>query len=507
MNKIIRVAVTEDEANSIDDLSNGVLFRVVAEGYDAHVMNLTDINEDFDYYFGSKPFNKQTYTSWSVFNGEKVDIETVAKQNIAYAKYIADTSRAITVGRSPTIALRDPSAKEKKTLTNLNNMYAYRDFNKSLSDSIQSMVTCGVGYRLIHNKKGDEFPRFSKLDSKLTYVVYDNSVEPESIVGVFYSPVDEKTSYVYVYTAKMMYFFQASTCKSIGLETLRSSVPHSFGKVPITEYINNEYRMGDARPAYGAIELFCMGQNDVVMGNHDKVKTLLVLKNVIVGNEEQQKTANDLFKSSRMLAISGDGESVDAKYITPQVDDSSANDNLSKIDNEIWMASRIVNFNDPDFAQNASEPALKLKMKGMIDLIKEKEKYITPCLKREIKMTLNYLENIGSLSKYDMDITKVNVVYNHPLPSNDQEKATILQMLYNMNHFNPELLRELSFMGDDLETYIAGIVTKPIEQQKKEDEGVNETNKERQNEAETLVGGGDNAKNKLMSEANKQENM
>ena len=506
MNKIIRVAVSEEDVAKIDDLSNGILFRVVSEGFQIHTQNLIDIEEDFDYYFGLKPFYKQNYTSWSVFNGEKVDIETIAKQNIAYAKYINDTSRAITVGRSPTIALRDPNQKEKKSLTNLNNMYAYRDFSKSLSDSVQSMVTCGVGYRLIHNKKGDTFPRFSKLDSKQTFVVYDNSVEPDSICGVFYSDYDEKTQYVYVYTSHFCYFFVASNPQSLSVVNLKQTVEHFFGKVPITEYANNEYRMGDARPAYGAIELFCMGQNDVVMGNHDKVKTLLVLKNVIVGNEDQQKTANELFKSSRMLAIQGDGDSVDAKYITPQVDDSSANENLSKIDNEVWMASRIVNFNDPDFAQNASEPALKLKMKGMIDLIKEKEKYITPCLKREIKMTLSYLEHEGELSKYDMDITKVNIVYNHPLPSNDQEKATILQILYNMNQFNPELLRELSFMPDDLVTYLGGVVVKPIEQAQKEAQGKNETNIEREQESKTLVGADDNAKNNLESIANANEN-
>jgi len=507
MNKIIRVSVTEDEVSKIDELSNGVLFRLAKEAYTVHTQNLMDIEDDFDYYFGLKPFNKlSVYSSWSVFNGDKVDVETVSKQNIAYAKYICDTSRSITVGRSPTFALRDPLEKEKKSLTNINNMYAYRDFNKSLSDTIQASCTCGVGYRLIHNKDGDQFPRFSKLDSKQTFVVYDNSVEPESVLGVFYSPLDEKNFYVYVYTNNFMHYFNSKSPASLSVADLVKSVPHSFGRVPITEYANNEYRMGDATAAYAALELICMGQNDVVMGNHDKVKTLLVLKNVVVGSEARQKIANDLFKSSRMLSINGEGDSVDAKYITPQVDDSSANENLSKIDNEVWMASRIVNFNDPDFAQNASEPALKLKMKGMIDLIKEKEKYITPCLKREIKMTLAYLKSVGSISKYDLDITKLNVVYNHPLPSNDQEKATILQTLYNMDMFNPELLRELSFMDDDLSTYLTGIVKKPIAQKEKEAKGVNPNNIKREQEAKTVVGGGDNAMNKAKGVATDIEN-
>ena len=504
MNKIIRVSIKDDELDSIDDLSNGVLFRVVKDGFNAHTNNLVDISEDYDYYFGKKPFKNSYYSTYYLFNGEKVNVEEIAKQNIAYAKYINDTSRSITVGRSPTLALRDPNAKEKKSITSLGNMLAYRNWNKSLSDTVQSSVTCGVGYRLIHNKKDDEFPRFSKLDSQNTFVVYDSAVEPESVLGVFYSSYDDKNYFVYVYTAHYMHFFNATSPSSLDRGSWVSSVEHFFGRVPITEYTNNEFRIGDARPAYGAIELFCMAQNDVVMGNHDKVKTLLVLKNVVVGNDDQQKTANELFKKNRMLAI--DGENAEASYITPQVEDSSANQNIQTIDNEVWLASRMVNFNDPDFAQNSSEPALKLKMKGMLDLIKEKEKYITPCIVREIKMVLSYLKHMDTLSKYDFDITKLGVVYNHPLPSNDLEKSQILQTLYNMDMFNPELLRQLSFMDDDLSTYLQNVVKKPQAVKDKEAQGVNQTNIERQNEAETKVGGDDNISNKVEGDINKLVN-
>jgi len=258
-------------------------------------------------------------------------------------------------------------------------------------------------------------------------------------------------------------------------------VPHPFGVVPLVEFKNNALMTGDARPVYELIKAYNVLQNSRIQNVEDMVKYVLMLKNVRVGNEEEQENFTNMLKNHRVLALEGDN--ADAKFLQNALDQSDLQRLVDDIDSQIDMISRVPNFNKAEFAQNSSEPALKLKLKGFLDLAKEKERFFSSALSEVVGMTLNFLERFGGRdgAKYLFDMNDIEIEYSHNLPSNDMDKITQLVSLNTLGLLNPRVaLQELSWIKN-VDEYLDGI--KPIggdQLANMANGGNNETNRLRQ---------------------------
>jgi SPP1 family phage portal protein len=420
------------------------------------------------------------------------------------AKYIVDMATEMFIGDLPDITTYSEKEKERKKLIEFNKRLKASDFAKELYDVGLNASKTGSGYLLVYTEENINFPEYASLDPELTNVVYDCSVKEKPLFGFTllrqteFINVYTKIEYYRVYVYTETQFFNLRTVSvndlaisnSLPLLNLISSetqiIPHPFGVVPLIEFKNNELLLGDARPVYELLKAYNTLQNSRIQNVEDMVKYVLMLKNVRIGNEEEQENFTNMLKNHRVLALEGDN--ADAKFLQNALDQSDLQRLVDDIQAQIEMVSRVPNFNSAEFAQNSSEPALKLKLKGFLDLAKEKERYFSTALSQVIGMTLSYLERFGGRegAKYLFDMNDIEIEYSHNLPSNDMDKITQLVSLNTLGLLNPRVaLQELSWIKN-VDEYLAGVVTMSGDQMANlTNGGNNETNRLRQSLATT----------------------
>ena len=230
-------------------------------------------------------------------------------------------------------------------------------------------------------------------------------------------------------------------------------------------------------------------QNNRFVNVDDVVNFVLLLKNVSVGDEKQAQLLVKMLKENRLLPV--EGENVDAKFLTNQLDQRALQDLAHDIRQAIDEISRVPNLSGIDFSQNASDPIIKIKTKPLLDLCNEKELYFTEPYLKVLELTLEWCKqnDRNCYSEYDFDLDLVNIEYSHELPSNDLDMITQIANLSNAKVLNPEsALQHVSWIKN-VPNYIKGMekynesVDKRQEKLKNENtnNGINQTNIDRQN--------------------------
>jgi SPP1 family phage portal protein len=467
-----------------EQIRNEVTFlEAIREALTLHAINVQQvILEDKNFYIGKYP-----------------NVTTTINK----AKYIVDMATEMFIGDLPDITTYSEKEKERKKLIEFNKRLKASDFAKELYDVGLNASKTGSGYLLVYTEDGVNFPEYASLDPELTNVVYDCSVKEKPLFAFTLLKQTEfsfnsKIEYyrVYVYTDEYFYDLRTVSVNDLTISNqlpllnfvgdLTQVVPHPFGVVPLIEFKNNELLFGDARPVYELLKSYNVLQNSRIQNVEDMVKYVLMLKNVRVGNEEEQENFTNMLKNHRVLALEGDN--ADAKFLQNALDQSDLQRLVDDIEAQIEMVSRVPNFNSAEFAQNSSEPALKLKLKGFLDLAKEKERYFSTALSQVIAMTLGYLERFGGRegAKYLFDMNEIEIEYSHNLPSNDMDKITQLVSLNTLGLLNPRIaLQELSWIKN-VDEYLAGVVPMGGEQMANlANGGNNATNRQRQMMATT----------------------
>jgi SPP1 family phage portal protein len=439
-----------------EQIRNEITFlEAIREALTLHAINVQQIIlEDKNFYIGKLP-----------------NVATTINK----AKYIVDMATEMFIGDLPDITTYSEKEKERKKLIEFNKRLKASDFAKELYDVGLNASKTGSGYLLTYIDENPNFPDFASLDPELTNVVYDCSVKEKPLFAFTLLKQTEfsfnsKIEYyrVYVYTDEFFYDLRTVSVNDLTISNqlpllnfvgdLTQIIPHPFGVVPLIEFKNNELLFGDARPVYELLKSYNLLQNSRIQNVEDMVKYVLMLKNVRIGNEDEQENFTNMLKNHRVLALEGDN--ADAKFLQNALDQTDLQRLVDDIEAQIEMVSRVPNFNSAEFAQNSSEPALKLKLKGFLDLAKEKERYFSTALSQVIGMTLSYLERFGGRegAKYLFDMNDIEIEYSHNLPSNDMDKITQLVSLNTLGLLNPRVaLQELSWIKN-VDEYLAGVV-------------------------------------------------
>ena len=477
------------------------LAELVGVAYKGFIAKKPIIKQQLDYDDGKLPYSNEYREALVFLNGE-VSTEQIALQNINFANDINDIHANMFVGHAPFVAQDDASDEEQEELIKFNMSLRQKNWQTSFYEMVRMAVGGGMGYYLAHNRDNDEYARFSKLDPLSTYVACDQSIDPESLFGVYFIyNSDEGLTYWFVYTLNYLYKFSS---KDEGKpETLiEEPIRHYFGRVPITEFQNNTKSVGDAYNVLDLIDLYCATMNDGVIGYHDKMKTLLVLKDVAVGGKDEIDQARATIAEGVLPIMSqANGQTADAKYLETSYDITTPKEFLSLIESKIYQLSHTFNFANAAAVQSMGEPALKLMLKPTLDNAEVKERYYTPKLKRVFKCAMSYAEHTGN--PFYLDVEKIDIIYSHPLPSNDQQAIANAVNLASAGLLNKkQVLRTISWIKDH-DAYVKGIEDKSIEEMLKEEQGNNEHNQELQDAKPELPEQNDNAANNATRIGNK----
>lgn len=521
---MIKLNITENDINDKEKLLklvNELLYIKIAtkDG------NYDRCKTNYDYYKGVLPT-----ISISRDNGKFVP------RVFNFAKPIVDIATKTFIGEQPDICTKGKKEEIEKISTFEQKLYK-RNFHKEIYEVEKNCSICGNGFISLFNKVGDTFPRFRALNPQFADVVYDCSLSQEPMlafniceniksVGTI-APIQNYI--IYVYTKDKIYAFETKN-RDLGKPNEPQEkkdfvlplwcfvspsgnsnyVSHDFGGIPIVEFRNNEFIDGDFECVKDLISAYNELQNNRFVNVDDVVNYVLLLKNVRIGNKKEKDLMVDMLKNNRLLPVEGDN--VDARFLTNQLDQKALQDLAHDIKQAIDEISRVPNLSGIDFSQNASEPIIKIKTKPLLDLCKEKELFFTEPYLNVLKMILNFCKAYDKkeFSKYYFNIDLVELEYSHELPSNDLDMITQIANLSNARLINPnEAFKHLSWIPNAQE-YIKGMekYNEKLDKRAKEiknenNNGVNQTNIDRQKAVVVSPNQMDNAHNNANGLANK----
>lgn len=411
-----------------------------------------------------------------------------------FARYITNIRVGYFMGNDVQykIVTDDDSEKQlSKTLDDLITHYNDSSNTPYIDEMLKKDLSItGRAYDLVYVNAGETTLNLAKVDPTTCFVVYDDSIKAQPLFAVRYyqtGVLDELLQENYeIYTDSMIYRYHSDgglpqTNSPVNNAVLDSAEPHFFERVPLTEYKNNDERIGDWEPeidqmdaldkAISTMANFQEDFNDAAMvatGRFaNKTKPVYEMDdrgNIKVGKDGKPivlvppkpiiDPKHHMFYLEPYIARTGLSEgqrtvvTPTLQYITKQYDSAGWSTYTNFLINEIHKYTNTPNVNDPNFASNASGVAMSYKLWGSDQERKIQEALYKRGLRARISACIAYWNKINALpGENDIsvlaDMVKPN--FDPNLPKNDEETAQLVQTLSGI----PELesmksLREIT---------------------------------------------------------------
>lgn len=294
------------------------------------------------------------------------------------------------------------------------------------------------------------------LDPANAFVVYDTNIHQNSLFGVYYYLVnfnDKPMYYVTAYTDTKVYHYEPIS--SIGAKLTLSGKPeeHFFGRVPITEYSNNDERLGDWEPDLDLIDSYDKAISEMANSEEDFSNATLVVNGDIDVPKTMKKPVKDsdgniiydengemvweidpnspylntlskvMYLKPSIINNANGGVTVvpsSAQYLTKELPIDNWKTHIDEIVRDIYTDTNTPNVNDENFGGNSSGVAMSYKLFGS-DQVRETQNDL---FGRGVKRRLRLVAHFWGIKDVIPDETLVNnVSLNFPpnLPKNDTE--------------------------------------------------------------------------------------
>ncbi|MCG1550666.1 phage portal protein [Staphylococcus epidermidis] len=382
-----------DLLDNIDDISDFITHHIEAQRPRLQMLD--------DYYQG---------LNYNVMrNNNRRREKHLADNRVAhdFASYIADFINGYCFGH----AIQVQSEKEM-TQNAINSLHDLNDIDSHNRSIGLDLSIFGRAYEYIIRNQDDEV-RIYKSNAKNTFVIYDTTVQQNSLAAVRYWKVSEDKDtdlyHIDFITDQATYFFVGSKSTNLKITERKPPELHSFGKVTITEFSNNEKRRGDFEKVIPLIDLYDNAQSDTANYMSDLNDAMLLIKGKIdLGDENVvrlQKEANVFhleppeYRDDNDKVTEGN---VDAEYIYKQYDVNGVESYKDRISRNIHMFTNTPNMTDENFSGNQSGEAMKYKLFGLEQRTAIKEGLFRKGLRRRYKL-------IGEIMSVNRELDKDNI--------------------------------------------------------------------------------------------------
>ena len=352
-----------------------------------------------------------------------------------YAKYITDTYSGYFLGEPITY-----KCEKEDTLDRLTEVFKYNDEHANNIQLAQEASICGYAYELLYIDDEGEL-RFKALPTEEVVVVYDNTIEERIQFAIRYYDVytldNEELKEVIVYTPTeiIMYDYTGNALYE------KQVVQHYFGDVPIADYENNEYRLGDFEPVLSLIDAYDQANSDTANDFEYFTNALLVVSGVTMSEtDEEGRPLN--FKDNRVLNFLDSNSK--AEYLIKNINDTALENYKNRLNNDIHKFTSIIDISDENFASNLSGVAMKYKLMGMENTAGIKESKFRKGIMRRLELMFTIL-NLQTASGYLY--TEISPVFTRSIPVNEAELVNMAKSLYGIVS-EPTLLSLLPFIED-----------------------------------------------------------
>lgn len=289
----------------------------------------------------------------------------------------------------------------------------------------------------------------TRVDPRNVILVYDDTVKHEKMFAVVYVPsYDEKGEVISgqfeatILTPTMVMERTLKNGELIG--DGKDDTAHSFGEVPIIEYMNSSDRIGDFEPVISLIDAYNILQSDRVIDRERLVDAILAF----YGSDFDEKQRKEL-KDSRIIANMPEGSKIE--YVIKNIDEADADVLRQTIATDIHKISMTPDMSDEKFAGNSSGVAILYKLLAFEQHIKDKERYFEDSLMDRFRLYNNFL--VAKSTMAIVPTEEIDAVFKRALPQNDLETSQMINNLIGTELVDKETLAaQLSFVQDAKET-------------------------------------------------------
>lgn len=408
-----------------------------------HKLQVARLKELKRYYLGDNNIKYRT---------DKTD-EFAADNRISsdFAKYITIFEQGYMLGNPVKYTNEDKKLQELIDTFSVQTNEAYHNILIKTDLSIY-----GRAYELLNpeeDENGNVVLKLYHLAPEQTFVIYDDTYQQKSLLGVNYYEVDYGSGHrkmvVRVYSDDMIYTYVDDNQDKFGLRLVDEPVQHYLKGVPINEFKNNEDRTGAYESVLDDIDAYDLSQSELANFQQNSNDAILL----ITGNPYTGSDDNDYLEDGRVnpngrlgvaigfkkaqIAVLDDnpnpgGSQPDAKYLVKQYDSAGAEAYKQRLVNDILRFTFTPDILDNNFSGIQSGESMKYKLMASDNYRSKQESLFKKGLMRRLRLAVNIWKVKGNEATNYQAINQTAVIFSPNLPQNDAEIANIAKSLFGV---------------------------------------------------------------------------
>lgn len=401
------------------------ILKILNDSLSVHEYNRVKMQRLINYYLGNqKILNRNTKYTSNVNN----------KLVINYANSVVRDIVGYTFGKD--IEYVQKKSELISQVEELNKILQYED--SSLTDLVTATYAsiCGVGYQCtLPSDDYDENPEIGieigSLDPRNTFVVHSYE---------FKNPVILACNYYQTPTKKVYTIWDKEYRTKIVNNKIIEHELHGLSDIPITEFENNEFLLGDFEIATTILDAINQVASDCVNDIENNIQSLLVLVNATLGEtaDERKETREDIVKNRILEIKAPQGLQADAKYISTQLDSQATTDLREYLEECLWKVLGIPDRKTRGGGGGDTGDAVKLR-DGWADIevvARNKEKYFRKAKKKQLALAIELLKTVKLLDK-SLSVKEIDIKFSRNKSDNLSTKTQAYSVLTATQTLDP----------------------------------------------------------------------
>lgn len=290
-----------------------------------------------------------------------------------------------------------------------------------------NMSIYGRAYEYIYAKEGLNELDSTSVDPENVFLVYDDSIERKVLFAVYYYEIKDDTKDATKYQAEVftqnLHYHIVLRDSSTGTTQDEQVEPHNLGQVPIIEYRNNHFAIGDYEQQISLIDAYNSLMGNRVNDKEQAVESILVLYGAqLADNLEDAREAMNILAEEGLLELPTDAK---ADFLKNALDENATEILRKALKEDIYTFSHVPNLTDENFAGNSSGVAMEFKLLGLEMITKTKEANYKRGIRQRIAIFAHYL----GMQQIALEAHSIVPQFSRGLPKNLLELSQVINNL------------------------------------------------------------------------------
>lgn len=397
------------------------------EGYDETVLNKELIYKLIQKHTQErqrlKKLKKYYLGEHAVLNHERRNKNAPNFKTVAnHAKDIADTSTGYFMGNA--IKYNNTAEGDIESL-----LVAFdgAEIDQVDTQNALNMSIYGRAYEYIYAKEGLTELDSTSVDPENVFLVYDDSIERRVLFAVYYYEIKDDSKDATKYQAEVftqnLHYHIVLRDSSMGTTRNEQVESHNLGQVPIIEYRNNNFAIGDYEQQISLIDAYNSLMGNRVNDKEQAVESILVLYGAqLADNPEDAREAMSILAEEGLLELPTDAK---ADFLKNALDENATEILRKALKEDIYTFSHVPNLTDKNFAGNSSGVAMEFKLLGLEMITKTKEANYKRGIRQRIAIFTHYL----GMQQIALEAHSIVPQFSRGLPKNLLELSQVINNL------------------------------------------------------------------------------